>query len=383
MKVAILGNQARATVNFWTPLIGRLVALGHEVLVFVPAPAPGEDPAWEAALTGMGCRLVRYPLDRKGLNPFSDLKSLLALRAIVKRERPDRLFAYTIKPVIYGSLAAALAGVPVRERRHVMITGLGYMFEGGSFFKKLLTRLAAFLYRLALSRVCAVFFQNIDDRELFQKLGILPRGVSVRMTRGTGVDTEFFAEAPLPSGPPGFLFVGRLLEAKGLYELAGAARLVRARHPHAGFSLLGPLEKGRGGIPLGTIRQWEAEGLLTWLGEARDVRPELARNSVVVLPSWREGTPCSLMEAMSMGRAVVAADAPGSREVVRDGVNGFLVPVRDSEALANAMERFIIEPDLAARMGAAGREMAVAEFDARLVAEEIIKAMDIPLEVSA
>lgn len=379
MKIAVLGNQARAMTNFWTVLLRRMVDAGHDVLCLVPH-ATAEDEPWEEALTRLGVRLVRYPLDRKGLHPLHDARTLSVLWRIFRRERPDVLFAYTIKPVIYGAIASFLAGKPARSARHVMITGLGYMFEADNPIKKVLLQVARLLYRMALGCAGAVYFQNDDDRKLFEHLSIIPRSTAVRNSKGTGVDLRRFALSKLPEGPPTFLFIGRLLEAKGLRELAEAAALVRAEYPEARFALLGPPEKGPGSVPLSEVRDWEERGLLTYLGETSDVRPYIENANVAVLPSWREGTPCSLMEAMSMGRAVIAADAPGSREVVRDGVNGFLVPVRDAEALANAAKRFIMEPALAARMGAAGRALMEEEFSADIVARRLSLAMGLERE---
>lgn len=375
MKIAIIGNQARAMGNFWTVLITQLRERGHDVVCCIPERGPEDDPAWETALEGLGVRLIFYPLDRKGLNPLADARTLWALRRIFRTERLDVMFAFTIKPVIYGSLAAFLAGYPKKAHRHVMITGLGYMFEGGTPIKRLLMHVARGLYKLAFACVHTVFFQNEDDRSLFERLSITTKKTHVRMCKGTGVDLERFALAPHQEAPCHFLFVGRLLEAKGLRELAQAARIVKGHHPEARFSLLGPREQGLGAITPEEIAAWEAEGTFTYLGETRDVRPFVADADVVVLPSWREGTPCSLMEAMSMGRAVVAADAPGSREVVRNGVNGFLVPVRSPEALAAALERFIADPALAPRMGQKGRALAESELDATVVAQGIIRDM--------
>ncbi|MDL2291021.1 hypothetical protein LJC09_02850 [Desulfovibrio sp. OttesenSCG-928-F20] len=227
-------------VNFWSPLLRCLVNKGHEPLCLVPPPAPGDDPSWEQALAALGVRVEHYPLDRKGLNPVRDLGSLAALTGILRREQPDRLFAFTIKAVIYGCLAAALAACPPRQQRFAMISGLGYMFEGDTRGKRLLTQLARLLYRLALQCCGVVIFQNEDDRKLFEKLSIIPRTTHIRSSRGTGVDTEFFALAPQAAGPPIFLFVGRLLEAKGLRDFMAAARIVRQQHPEAQFHVLGP-----------------------------------------------------------------------------------------------------------------------------------------------
>ena len=391
MKVAILGNQARAMSNFWTVLIRRLVRSGHDVLCIIPHEPGGSSSQppegnraekggafWEEKLVSLGVRIAHYPLERKGLNPLRDLATLFALRRILAREQPDRLFAFTIKPVIYGSIAAALAGHPSRQSRFCMVTGLGYMFEGGSFVKRVLMQVARGLYRLAFSCVGGVFFQNEDDVALFRRLSILPRTMQVHMSRGCGVDTDFFAEQPRAHAPPVFLYVGRLLEAKGLRDFAAAARKVKAKYPEVSFHILGPAEQGPGAVPLEEVLGWQAEGSVEYLGVTDDVRPYIAVATAVVLPSWREGTPTSLMEAMSCGRAVIAADAPGSREVVRNGSNGFLVPIGDAGALANAVESFILEPELAVRMGVAGRELSCHEFRAENVAAGLLRQMAIP-----
>lgn len=368
MNVAILGNQARAMVNFWSVLIARLQAEGHTVMCIIPA---GDDEG-DAALAALGVRVRHYPLDRKGLNPVRDLATFIALYRIFRQEKPDKLFCFTIKPVIYGAPAAALARVP---ERFAMITGLGYMFEADSPVKRLLNRVAVLMYRTALSCVRTVFFQNEEDRQVFTRGGIVPSGTEVAMSRGTGVALDHFSTAPPVLDPPTFLLVGRLIEAKGLYEYAEAARILRARYPDARFRVLGPPEQGLGSVPMNVIDEWHQEGIIEYMGQTRDVRPFLREASVVVLPSWREGTPCSVMEGMSMGRAAIVTDAPGCREVVEDGVNGFMVPLRAPRALADAMERFINDPDLITRMGRAGRDLAEREFDAVKVAAHIMRVM--------
>ena len=376
MKILVLGNQARALVNFWSVLMRHMRDAGHEVLCCVPDPRP-EDRQWEDMLRERGLRVLSYPLDRKGLNPLRDAATAAALFRIFRQERPDMLFASTIKPVIYGCTAARLAGVP-----HIFatITGLGYTFEADSLFKQCINKCAVLLYRVALSGAEKVFFQNEDDRQVFATAGIIhdrpgrpdPRVV---MCRGTGVDVEHFAPVPPPLEGPIFLLVGRLLEAKGLPEYAEAARLLKARHPAARFQVLGPPEQGLGSVPLTQVQAWHAAGDIEYLGQTNDVRPHINAASVMVLPSWREGTPCSIMEGMSVGRAAVVTDAPGCREVVVDGVNGLRVPLRNPQALADAMERFIVEPELITRMGAESRRMAEEEFDARKVAAHIMSAM--------
>ena len=342
MKIIVLGNQTKAMSNFWSVLIRHMRKAGHEVVCCAP---PGDADA-EAALAAQGARLRHYSLDRKGLNPLSDLRTTRELFRLFRDEKPDLLFASTIKPVIYGCMAARAAGVP---HVYATITGLGYAFEADSFFKKCVNLLGRLLYRVALSGAEGVFFQNQDDIQVFRQSGILGRNARVLTARGTGVDTKRFA----PS-------------------------LLKARYPDARFQVLGPPEKGLGSVSMEQMDAWQNQGCIEYLGETRDVRPYVAAAHVLVLPSWREGTPTSIMEGMSMGRPAVVTDAPGCREVVRDGVNGYLVPVRNPQALAGAMESFITSPESIARMGQAGRELALSEFDAEKVAARILEDMRVP-----
>lgn len=368
MKVMILSNQTRSMLNFWSVLVRQILALGHDVVACAP---PGDDES-DLALAAKGVSVIHYPLDRKGLNPVRDMQSLAALRGIFARHRPDLLFATTIKPVIYGCLAAKSAHVP---KIFATITGLGYAFEADTIFKKGINLLSSFLYRKALSGINGIFFQNLDDVEVFRKAGILSPSAKIFMARGTGVDTKRFAPEPFPAGPVKFLLIGRLLEAKGLNEYAKAAAILEKEWPRASFQLLGQPESGVGSVPLAQIQAWQSEGFIEYLGECRDVRPHIAQSHVIVLPSWREGTPTAVMEAMSMGRPCVVSDAPGCREVVREGYNGFLAPVRDANALARAMGNFLRDPSIIAVMGEKSRQLAVADFDADKVSAKIINDM--------
>ncbi len=372
MNIVVMHNQTRSLINFWTMLLRRMLEEGHHVTCLVPA----GDIEGDALLHKMGVEIRHYPLDRKGLNPFHDFRTCLALYRLFSRmpadNHPDLLYVSTIKPVIYGLPLAALAGI---RQRHAMITGLGYMFEADSAVKKMLTCLAALLYRFSLSFAQTTFFQNPDDIRTFKKWHCLPSRTRSVQTKGTGVDTSYFTAKPIPEGPPVFLLVARLLEAKGLYDFAEAARLVKKNYPEARFQILGPEEKDRGGIPLKTVHDWQQKGLVEYLGETRDVRPYMAKASVIVLPSWREGMPCALMEGMSMGRPIVATDVPGCREVTIDGYNGFLVPPFSPPALANALMAFASDPDLAVRMGRESRCLAEKELDAEKAADHLLHVM--------
>lgn len=375
MKIAILGNQARAMYNFWPALIRHLLVAGHEVLCIVPFPMDALDRTAVCELEKLGASPRFYQLDRKGINPLHDAGTFKSLLSLFKKEQPGLLFASTIKPVIWGLLAARLAHVP---RRYAMITGLGFAFETETLPKKALNLAACGLYKAALSGAHGIFFQNQDDWDIFLKSRIISASAPVSLfTQGTGVDTERFKPVPLPQGTPAFLLVARLLEAKGIREYCRAAEILKNTYPDAQFRILGPEEHGVGSVPLDELRSYTDRDIVTYLGKTDDVRPFVAESTVMALPSYREGLPCSLMEGMAMGRAAVATDVPGCRDLVRPEVNGLLVPAKDVQALARAMERFLTVPELAATLGANARKNIEEEYDARTVAASIAAAMGI------
>lgn len=350
---------------FWQTLLKRMRHADIETVACVP---PG-DPEAEAQISHCGTRLVHYSLDRKGLNPLRDLQTLRQLKAIIAAEKPNIVFSSTIKPVIYASLAAKSLHIPAI---FATITGLGYVFEKDTFRKKLIHKIGSALYHLALKNLDGVYFQNKDDAALFTEECILTPGQKVLFAPGVGVDTSVFRPASFPVGGPTFLLSGRLLEAKGIEDYAEAARILKQKWPEARFQLLGIPEKGRGSFPLERVRKLQNAGVLEYLGQTRDVRPYLAGCHVAVLPSWREGTPTALLEAMAMGRPCVATAVPGCREVVKPGVNGWLCEVRNPRSLAEAMEKFLIEPSSINVMGAESRKLAETKFDATVVADNII-----------
>lgn len=370
MKILIISNQSRSMAIFWRVLIMRLAKESFDIVCCVP----GGDNEAENELRQLGCGVIHYPLDRKGVNPVHDIATYFALKKIFSEVRPDVIFATTIKPVIYGCLAGS--GVPYI---FPAITGLGYAFEADSPLKKVLHIFTKFLYGQALKSASAVFFQNRDDAGLFSGEGLVGPEKPVFYARGTGVDVERFSPAPFPPFPPDgeiiFLLIARLLEAKGIEDYANAARILKKNGARARFQLLGIPEKGPGAISPDQISQWENEKLIEYLGESRDVRPCIAGSHVAVLPSWREGTPTSIMEAMAMGRPGVVTDVPGCREVVMNGENGWLVRVHDPASLASGMENFLRDPDSIRAMGANSRKMAVEMFDANVVADGIIRDM--------
>lgn len=359
MKIMVVGNIAQSLVNFRGPLLRAMVERGHDVV----AVGPENDPEYSEALRAMGVKYRTVPLDRAGFNPIADLRLLFALMRLMRQERPGSFLGYTVKPVVYGNFAARLVGV---AQRSALITGLGYGFSEGSRKERAMSGLIHMLYRLALLGTETVFFQNPDDLNEFLRLGFVDARRAT-LVAGSGVDVEHFACSAPPPPPMVFLTIARLLRAKGIDEYVRAARILKERYPEARFQLLGPLDSNPTAISSEQVEEWQREGTIEYLGVTRDVRPYLHAASVFVLPSYREGTPRTSLEALATGRPIVTTDVPGCRETVSDGVNGFLVQPRDVDSLAQAMGRFVQEPDLVVRMGAASRELAEAKFDVRIV----------------
>lgn len=363
-RVAVLGSFAPSLVAFRGALIAELSRRGYEVIAI--APAIGADVAEQLRALGATPREVN--LVNNSVGPLSTYKTLTALRDLFREIRPDVLFAYTIKPVTLGTMAAASVGVPAIV---ALITGIGFAFTPGAGLRRRLSRMVAtLLYRHALKRTTSIIFQNPDDRQYFRDRGLLgdKNGVIVN---GSGVDLDHFAPVPVPDAPR-FLMIGRLIADKGVREYAAAAATLKERYPHAKFELVGYFDGLPASIGKAELDSWS--GSIDFIGKLDDVRPAMARSSVYVLPSYREGTPRSSLEALAMGRAVVTTDAPGCRETVVDGVNGFLVEPQDPHSLAAAMEKFILDPSLAARMGAESRRLAEEKYDVHSVTATILEA---------
>ncbi len=368
IKIMIVAGLGASLVLFRGDMIKSWLKKGFKVV----AAAPGSDV--EKQLKNMGAAYHSIPLNRTGLNPFADLVLFLQLRKLLKREKPGYLFCYTAKPVIFGSLAAFFNR---KIRVFVMITGLGYVFSAGSVKGLLLKKLIAWLYRIALSRSEKVFFQNPDDLEEFLKLKIIRQDKAI-LINGSGVNIDNFSPRPLPQSQISFLMIARLLREKGVNEYIEAARIVKNRQPQARFVLVGwSFSDNPSAIGPDQIEMWKHEGIVEIYGETKDVRPYIADSSVYVLPSYREGTPRTVLEAMAMGRPIITTDVPGCRETVRDGLNGFLVSVKDSNALAEAMEKMIREPNLLAQMGTESRKLAEQKYDVHKVNRVINKEMGI------
>lgn len=368
----LIASFPDSLIKFRGPLLRALVAKGLDV--HVAAPDLADVPDIRTELEALGITLHGISLKRTGTNPVADLATVAELWRLMRRIRADYVLGYTIKPVIYGSMAAWLANVP---NRFALVTGLGYAFTGDASGKRgLLRKLIQRLYRFGLSKSRKVFFQNPDDEALFRQLGLLPADIPSCVVNGSGVDVADYALAPLPE-KPSFLLIARLLGDKGVREYAQAARKVKAQYPDAVFRLVGWIDDNPDAISQQELDGWVNTGTVEFLGKLADVRPAIADCNVYVLPSYREGTPRTVLEAMAMGRPVITTDAPGCRETVTDGDNGFLVPVQAVNELAAAMVKFIENPELVAGMGERSRLVAEQKYDVHRVNEFMLGEMGV------
>jgi glycosyltransferase involved in cell wall biosynthesis len=355
--IVLSANSDWNIANFRVGLIRGLRKAGYEPVVVAP-----QDPAADSRIKALDVERITVAVDRSGLNPLADLALLRRYRSILRRLRPAAYLGYTIKPNIYGSLAAASLGIPALPN----VSGLGTAFIRGGPLQLLVTA----LYRIGFWKAPVVFFQNDEDRRLFIERRIV-RENQARVLPGSGVDLQHFAPVPQTDGPPVFLLIARLLRDKGVVEFVEAARSLRFDFPAAQFQLLGPIDKeNRTAIGGAELAAWIGDGAVEHLGTTDDVRPFIAAATAVVLPSYREGLPRSLLEAAAVSRPLIATDVPGCRAVVENRVNGLLCKVRSAESLADAMREMAEMPAEQRRaMGEAGRRKVQAQYSEEFVVQ--------------
>ncbi|MNF75832.1 N,N'-diacetylbacillosaminyl-diphospho-undecaprenol alpha-1,3-N-acetylgalactosaminyltransferase [compost metagenome] len=369
MKIALVGTTAACVLGFRADLIGALVKEGHQVFAF----ALDYDTDTRAKVRQLGAEPVDYEFSRAGLNPLGDLVNTFKLSRQLKHIAPDIVFSYFAKPVIFGTLAAKLAGV---KRRLAMLEGLGYVFTeqpgGASLKARLLKKIQVFLYRASFPFLERLVFLNKDDcADLVERYRIKVSTVSV--LGGIGLKLSDYPYSTPPKSPVSFIFIGRLLAEKGVNEFVEAARLVKAQCADAQFVMLGGLdETNPGGLNADGVRSLIDEGLVDHRGHVEDVVSWITDSSVFVLPSYREGVPRSTQEAMAVGRAVITTDVPGCRDTVVNGVNGFIVPPWSAKDLAEKMMYFINNPDQIETMGLQSYKIAQHDFDAAIVNQRLM-----------
>jgi glycosyltransferase involved in cell wall biosynthesis len=361
-SIIISANTFWNIKNFRSGLIDALADEGYEVIIA----APDVDREWAAQRRAES---VEMAIDRSGLNPFRDLLLVANYHRLILGHRPKFFLGFTAKPNIYGSIAARFSRVTSLPN----VSGLGTAFINPGP----LSALVGALYRVAFARCPIVFFQNMDDRDLFVSRKII-RSTQAQLLPGSGVDLDRFRPVSNRSSSDiRFIFVGRILGDKGIREFVEAARLLRRDHPAWKFQLLGPIDEGnRSGIGQVELNGWIENGTVDYLGQADDVRPFISAATAVVLPSYREGLPRSLLEAAAMARPLIATDVPGNRRIVEHGANGLLCQSRDPASLADAMRRLgVMDAGQREAMGKAGRDMVERSFGEQQVIAAYLAAI--------
>lgn len=371
MKFLLISPKNRTTYNFRGDLIRKIREMGYEVIV------TGPDRENVEAVEALGVRFFEVAGNKNGTSVFGDLAYYKQLKKLIRQEKPDVVLSYTVKPVVYGTLAAKKSGV---KNVNCLVTGAGYTFTSRSFKAKIINRIVTFLYKKALKKADNVIFQNPDDRNEFVGRKLVKRDKTY-VVNGSGVNLERFDHSGYPAAVT-FLMVSRLLHSKGVAEYLRAAEKVKGAYPETVFRLLGKYETSMSDrIPKEEIEPYISRGIVERFDETDDVLRFYSGCSVYVLPSYREGVPRTVLEAMACRRPIITTNANGCRETVVDGYNGFLIEPRDSDGLADAMIRFIREPELIAAYGENSRQLCTDKFDVEKVNAEMIKIMNLQGEI--
>lgn len=370
MKIVIISNQAASLINFRGPLLEELIKRGHEVLAF----APDHDEASRKSLSKMGVKYIDYKLNRSGTSFFKEIESILLLRRLLKHHKPDLCFSYFIKPVIYGTIAAWMAGI---NKRFGMIEGLGFAFTQATSHKirrNITQKIIILMARVAMLGINRLILLNIDDINELTEKRVIPHEKTA-LLGAIGLDLNDWKQSQLPNGHLVFILVARLLKDKGIYEYITAARIIKKTNPEVHFILLGGLDDNPAAIKQSEIESWIDEGLIEWPGHVA-VKPWLQKSHIFVLPSYyREGLPRSTQEAMALGRPIITTDVPGCKETVIEGQNGFIIPAKKPDDLAIAMQRFIDDPSIIATMGQKSREIAEVKFDVHIQNSKLLNIL--------
>ena len=365
MKICIISSFAPSLVNFRLPLIMELKNRGYEIHVI--APFKEEHCQYAEILTQREITVHSLALDRALISPVSDIKYLFSLVKIFAEQQFSTTIFYTKKPIIYGNLAALFQRVP---NRISIITGLGYGFSQSTLTFSIRAIRVCFLYSLSLSH--KLIFMNKEDQDEINT-GLKKRFPLKRqiVINGSGVDLAHFSFHPLPKTEINFLFIGRLIKSKGITEFYHAAKQIKADCPEATFTIVGDVEKNADSISDELVERLKSSRDVCFVGPVSDVRPYLKACHIFVLPSYREGLPRSVLEALAMGRAVITTNAPGCKETVIENENGLLVPVADERSLIKAMRYLLSNTNLIPKFGYHSRKLAEMKFSDEAIAHEI------------
>jgi glycosyltransferase involved in cell wall biosynthesis len=369
MTLVLIASYAPSFINFRKEFILRIIDKGYNVVLL----APDFSSELKMELNEMGAQTCSIYLKRSSISLFKELRCFFSIYIAVKSIAPDVLLSYTIKPVIYGSIVARLCNI---KKACSLITGLGHSFLAESFKGRILNRVVVNLYRFSLKKNYAILFQNNDDCELFSDLKILKENQKTDVVNGSGVNIDFYAPSPLPETPV-VLLIARLIKEKGIFEFIEAANRLSIKYPEVKFNIVGDFDDQPTSLRQKDFDRIVKTENISFLGAFSDVRQQISDSSIFVLPSYREGTPRSVLEAMSMGRPIITTDVPGCRETVENDYNGFLVEPYDSVLLEKAMEKLINKSNLRALMGKRSREIAIEKYDVYKVINSMIETLDL------
>lgn len=362
-KVLFIGNTAWSMYNFRRSLFSELINQNYKVFVVSP-----QDNYYQDKLKELGCCCITLDISSKGVNPVTDIKLFFDIRKVLKQTKPDFCFFYTIKPNIYGCLAAKSLNI-----KHIaIITGLGYTFINHN----IISLIAMKLYKYSLKSAYKVWFLNSEDKDIFTQNKLVKES-NTSILKGEGIDLSHFTLSDLPL-KTSFLLIARMLWDKGIGEFVEAAKKLKNKYPEIEFNLLGFIGVDNpSAIPQKQVDEWSSNNIINYLGSTTDVRPFIKNCSCLVLPSYREGIPISLLEGAAMGRPIITTNAVGCKEAVDHNINGFLCKVKDADDLANSMEKIIkMSIEEKTQMGIAGRKKMENEYDVRLIIKQYLDTLN-------
>lgn len=366
MKIAVLSSHTPSLFWFRMDMMKDFIKHGHSVIALGSEP----EAEWSSKFKDNNIEYRQLHVERNGVNPFKDIKTYRELYRFMKKEKPDKVFAYQAKTVVYGSIAARLNGI---TEVYPLIAGLGSIFRGTGFKNKIVKTIMKIEYWVACKCSKKVFFHNNDDKNEFVSNGLI-KDNKIVIINGSGVNLEKFKPTPLPKEPT-FLFIGRLIKDKGIVEYLEACKEIKKKHEKVRCLLVGPYDSNPSALKPEELKTYIDDRIIEYYGEQSDVRPFISQCSTYILPSYHEGTPKTVLEAMAMGRAIITSNAPGCRETVTDGENGYLVEVKDVKSLADKMEYLISNTDINKNMGRKSFNIARDKYDVKRVNQEIICAM--------
>jgi glycosyltransferase involved in cell wall biosynthesis len=341
---------------------------GHSVIALGPEP----EAEWKKQFFAENIIYKQFFVERNGINPFRDYKTYLDLKQFMKKERPDKVFAYQAKSLVYGSLAAKKNK---NSEIYLLIGGLGSIFRGDGLKNRILKKIMKIEYKTACKASKVVFFQNNDDKNEFLNNGLIKKEKTV-VINGSGVNLDKFQPEDLPDSPA-FLFIGRLIKDKGVIEYLNACKLIKSEYPDTRCLLVGPFDSNPSALKPSDIQPFVDEQIVEYFGEQKDVRPYIKQCSTFVLPSYHEGTPKTVLEAMAMGRSIITSDAPGCRETVIDGYNGYLVETKNIEQIVEKMKNLIENSETLKIMSTNSLKIVKGKYDVNLINQSIMKYMQL------